>query len=172
MENLDNMPPGNATSNLTHRYLVNTQQLGQLDSGQVTLPNHPHVGFGQASAMVAFTMRRTSAQSHLSHVLSLSAEMQMLRLNTDRPITGVKNVQSGCGSFEDGVRDDMSASLFAAEVEDAISTRRVNTCGPIPTSIGWVSGHEPFEDFTFGRKASWPGTTTRHAIHTMAGRPR
>lgn len=159
------MNPASTQSHQTDCRMMHVQDLAQLDVGQVTLLDKAHTIFSEARVPYSFAPNLSSTFDHLSEIFHVCPEMKMGRLDTDRSVAGMQNIQPIRRTVMNFIRQNMSTECAAMGTNLPVSAA-TSASRPIPTSVRRITGHEPGEDF--GVSESSRASTTRSVGHPIS----
>jgi hypothetical protein len=150
------MLPFFASANIADDGLRDIELPGHFGARKITGSNKEYVSFGQFGPRTLFANKDKPTFKGFLHVEVGIAEMEMSRLNTNFPVTVMKNVNIGAfgdGSTENAIGGSVcpNGMQFAIGCHGELAISPNGRSCPIPTSFErWISRHEPAECLFFG----------------------
>ena len=140
------MLPCIAKTDLSNGDLRDTEPLGHNRLGFATLSDRQYINCCEFCSIYPLTPSMPIPLPHFSIIVGRCPKAKVRWLDTDTPITRMKNVKTACCSMVDAIRSGVSTYTLPVQVQFPVPVT-VGARRPVPTS--------------FGRRRSW-GRITRH----------
>lgn len=155
----DDVLPTLTSTNTADTLEADSCDFSQVSQGQVAVTNQSYIGFGDFGVGMFLAGSMTTSRNHICHVFSTGSNAEMSRLNTDRSVARMQNLQTfGDLTVIDTVGQSVG-QLVGFTRKQAVSIG-VGHTRPVPTSFcRRASWHEPSEGFGFTQSS---GSVTLH----------